>query len=243
LLIYLARNRLYYGNFLSTGYDIQIQQIYPNIKYGVISWHYIWPNFVVDFLRWPTFHYAGPFDLHPKIDLLLDGVGTCIFASTPLLAIFIFSPQGKTPQTWLRTALWVTVAILLLTMLTFCAAGWFQVGARYLLALYPPLFLLLAQRAAPLNTRWIGLAGLSILINLLLAHTFWLVNPSNLYIAKCAGLVLVACIIAILILQWQKRHHKQSPPLAPATTPADPTPDDKSTAQQSALKTGEFVPS
>src|SRR5216110_2883038 len=62
LLIYLVHNQLYFGSPTSTGYDIQNQQNYPDIKYGVMSWHYIWPNFIVDFLRGPGFYYTGPFD-------------------------------------------------------------------------------------------------------------------------------------------------------------------------------------
>jgi hypothetical protein len=231
LLIFLVHNKLYFGNPLNTGYDIQNQQNYSSyIKYGVVSWHYIWPNFVADFLRGASFSYTNPYDVDPKLDLVIDGVGTSIFFSTPLLAIFLFAPQGKTSQTWLRNTFWVTAAIILVTILTFCATGWGQVGARYLFPLYPLLFLLLAQRAAPLNTRWISLAGISILTNLLLARAFWLANPSNTSIAKYAGLVLVACIIAIIMLKWEKRHHKETPPQPTVTPPTESAPSNESTA-------------
>jgi hypothetical protein len=235
LLIFLVHNRLYFGNFLSTGYEIQIQQFYPNIKYGVLSWHYIWPNFVVDFLRWPSFNFTGPFDVHPQSDLFVGGIGTSMFFSTPLLTIFIFAPQGKTPQTWLRNTFWVTTAIILLSVLAYCTTGWSQVGARYLFPLYPLLFLLLAQRAAPLDMRWISLAGLSIFINLLLARTFWERNPpSTLFIAGSAGIVLIACIIAIIMLRRQGQPHEEIAPLAPAMIPAESAYSDESTVKQSA---------
>lgn len=54
--------------------ETHYQQDYPQIKYGVLSWHYIWPNFVVNFLRWPSFNFTGPFDLKPQPDLKMDGV-------------------------------------------------------------------------------------------------------------------------------------------------------------------------
>ncbi len=224
LLIFLVHNKLYFDNPLSTGYDIQNQQNYPAIKYGIISWHYIWPNFVIDFLRWPSFNYTGPFDVNPQSDLLVNGFGTSIFFSTPLLAIFIFAPQGKTPLPWLRYTFWATTAIMLLAVLTFCAAGWFQVGARYLFALYPLLFLLLAQRAAPLDTRWISLAGLSIFINLLLARTFWERHLSTTFVAASVAITLIACIIAVILLRKQRHQHREleeiTPP-APATIPTE----------------------
>ncbi len=230
LLIYLVHNKLYFGNPLSTGFDIQNQQDYPELKYGILSWHYIWPNFVVDFLRWPAFNFSNVFDLYPQSNLFSNGIGTSIFFSTPLLVIFLSAPQGKTAQPWLRNTFWVTVAIMLLTVLLYCTTGWNQVGARYLFGLYPLLFLLLAQRAAPLDMRWISLAGLSIFINLLLARVFWEEPPGKAfregmlgkpYIAGSAGIVFVACIIAIILLRRQKKQREEIAPLAPAMVPVE----------------------
>ena len=188
---------------------------------AILSWHYIWPNFVVDFLRWPAFNFSGVLDLYPKPNLFSSGVGTSIFFSTPLLVIFLSAPQGKTPQPWLRNTFWVTVAIMLLSVLLYCTTGWNQVGSRYLFGLYPLLFLLLAQRAAPLDTRWIALAGLSIFINLLLARTFWEGTPGSVYVVESAGIAFVACMIAIIMLRRQKRQREEIAPLAPALVPAE----------------------
>ncbi len=69
LLILLVHNRLYFGNPLSTGYDIHDRQDTMHFKYGVLSWHYIWPNFVVDFLRWPSFYFSAINDVSPRPDL------------------------------------------------------------------------------------------------------------------------------------------------------------------------------
>jgi hypothetical protein len=225
LLIYLVHNKLYFNNPLSTGFDIQNQQNYPTIKYGILSWHYIWPNFVVDFLRWPTFNFAGALDLYPQPDFFSSGIGTSIFFSTPLLVIFLSSPQGKTTHNWLRNTLWITVALMLISVLLYCTTGWNQVGSRYLFGFYPLLFLLLAQRVAPLDIRWIGLAGLSIFINLLLARTFWEGHPGKSFAVGCAAIVLVACTIAIIMLRRQKQQPKPEKitPLAPVMIPAEST--------------------
>ncbi|GCE13769.1 hypothetical protein [Tengunoibacter tsumagoiensis] len=210
-IILLIRNKVYFDNFLETGYNIQNAQVYPDIHYGVLNWHYLWPNIVIAFLRGPTFTFTGPFDIHPHTDLYIDGIGTSMFFSTPLLAIFIFSPQGKTSSPWLRRAFWTTTAVILLSVLLFCAAGWRQVGARYTLPIYPLLFLLLAQRAAPLDTRWISLAGLGVFINLLLARTFWYKEPSQRFVVTSVIIVTIACITAIVLLHWQRRNsEKQS---------------------------------
>ncbi len=230
LVILLVHNKLYFGNALSTGYDIHDRQDTVHFAYGIVSLHYIWPNFVVDFLRWPSFYFTGFNDLHPRPDLLIDGIGTSMFFSTPLLAIFLFAPQGKTSQIWLRTTFWVAVALLLLSILTFEAAGAYQVGARYVFPLYPLLFLLLAQRAAPLDTRWISLAGLSIFVNLLLARTFWEGNPDSTFVAESAAIALVFCTISIIMLRIQKRHPEE---IAPTTAPPEPVHNDEATTMPS----------
>jgi hypothetical protein len=232
LLILLVHNKFYFGNPLSTGYEIHDRQDTMHFKYGILSWHYIWPNFVVDFLRWPSFYFSAINDVSPRPDLVIDGIGTSMFFSTPLLAIFLFAPQGKTAQTWLRNTLWVTVAILLVSILSFQAAGGAQVGARYVFPLYPLLFLLLAQRAAPLDTRWISLAGLSVFINLLLARTSWKGAPGNVFVVGSASIVFVVCMIAIFLLRRQKRQLEEIAPLAPIEMPDKFAHSDEATGRQ-----------
>lgn len=210
LAIFLIHNQLYFGNMLSSGYDIQNQQDYPDIKYGLLSWHYLWPNIVVAFLRGPAFHFTGLTDVNPQMDLFIDSMGTSIFFTTPLMALFIFAAQGKTAHAWLRRALWATVGVMLLAILLFCAEGWSQVGARYLFGIYPPLFLLLAMRAAPLDTRWISLAGLGVFVNLLLAYVFWMhKEPGHKFILASGLTVVCACTLALFLLHRQKSPQTQ----------------------------------
>ncbi|GCE18706.1 hypothetical protein [Dictyobacter kobayashii] len=242
LLIHLVHNQLYFGNPLSIGYDIQNQQNYPAIKYGVVSWHYIWPNFVVDFLRWPSFNYVDPYDVKPQLDLFIDGMGTSMFFSTPLLAIFIFTAQGKTPQPWLRTTFWVAIAIMLVAILAYCTTGWRQVGARYIYAIYPLLFLLLAQRAAPLDTRWVGLAGMSVFTNLLLAQRFWEDKSSIEFMAGSAGIVLLACIVATIMIRRQEQPHEEIVPLVPEMVTVGSAYSSESTSQRALLEQEGVIP-
>lgn len=204
-LLLLIRNKLYFGSFLSFGYDIQQQQFYASVRYGLFSWHYIWPNIVIDFLRWPSFSFVGVFDVNPRPDLMMDAMGTSIFFSTPLLAIFLFTRQGRTAQPWLRNTLWITLALLLLPILLYSYEGWNQVGARYLFPLYPPLFLLLAQREASLDMHWVCLAGLSIFINSLLACVFWTHTLSTTFVAGSAGVTLPGCVAMLILLRREKR--------------------------------------
>lgn len=171
-VIWFARNRLYFGSFLSSGYDLQVHQDYPEIIYGLMSWHYLWPNFVVDFLNFPAFNFASPYDPNPPLDLLRDGNGTSVFFSTPLFLLF-FAPQRRDDMRWLRVTLWVTIIALVTFSLFWNGIGWYQVGARYLFDTYPFAFVLLALRRDRFTWRWLALAGLGALSNLWLAQSFW----------------------------------------------------------------------
>jgi hypothetical protein len=175
--IWGIRNTLTFGSFFDSGYGLQVQQNYPEIKYGLLSWHYIWPNFVADFLNLPNFIFATPFDTHPDINLLQDGNGISIFFTTPLILLLLFR-QGHTSQNWLRISCWITVALLVGFSLLWNGTGWYQVGSRYLFDAYPFLFLLLALRQERITAYWLGLAAFGIVINIMMAREFWCPNGS-----------------------------------------------------------------
>ncbi len=179
VVLWMVRNQLYFGHPLSSGYDLQIQQDYPQIHYGLMSWHYVWPNVVVDFLNMPSFSFKTPYDVNPLGDLLRGGNGTSIFFTTPLFLLF-FAPARSHAPRWLRLALWVCVALLVGFTLFWNLTGWYQVGARYLFDAYPYLFLLLAMRGERLDWRWLALACLGALVNLALANVFWCRNGACL---------------------------------------------------------------
>jgi hypothetical protein len=170
--IFVARNKLFFGSFLDTGYGLQIQQHYPQIRYGLLSWHYIWPNFVADFLNLPTFQFTTPYDPVPKLDLYLNGNGSSIFFTTPIFLLFFTNP-GRVSQPWVRATLWVVVAILVMFTLLWNLTGWVQVGARYLFDVYPFLIMLLAMRAEKISRFWLALAGAGVVVNIALSSTFW----------------------------------------------------------------------
>lgn len=172
LAIWLIRNQLYFGNLLSSGYDLQVKQDYPLIAHGLISWHYIWPNFVVDFLNFPSFSFATPFAVNPKVDLLRDGVGTSVFFTTPLMLLFFARQRTLAPQ-WLQRTLWSCIILSVGFSLVWNGTGWFQVGSRYLLDAYPYVFVLLAMWRARIDWRFLALVAAGVSINIALTQTFW----------------------------------------------------------------------
>src|SRR6185312_7555518 len=87
LLLFLARNALAFGSPWETGYTLLIRQLYPQVQYGVLGPHYIWSDFVANFLNFPTFTFRNAFDISPGVDFLDGGIGLSVFATTP---IFLF---------------------------------------------------------------------------------------------------------------------------------------------------------
>ncbi len=200
--VFLARNQLFFGSLLNTGYSLQIQQHYPQIKYGLLSWHYIWPNFVADFLNLPTFHFSSPYDTIPRLDLYLNGNGSSIFFTTPLFLLF-FLPSGRVAQPWVRVTLWVIVAILVMFTLMWNLTGWVQVGARYLFDVYPFLIMLLAMRAEGITRRWLVLAVFGVVVNIALASTFWCSNNRCLgYVTSSRHLVFDLLLLGVPVAGW-----------------------------------------
>lgn len=220
VVIWLIHNQLYFGHPFSSGYDLQIQQDYPNIRYGLLSWHYIWPNFAVDFLNVPTFVFNTPYDLHPAIDWLRGGNGTSIFFTTPLFLLFFFPARSHLPE-WARLALWVTVALLTIFTLFWNLTGYLQVGARYLFDAYPYLFVLLAARGGRINWRWLTLAALGSSINLVLAKTFWtrlapLGDHHSLHWLAYAALLLALPLLYVAAWWWLRAEERAASLPAPS---------------------------
>ncbi|MFF4344377.1 hypothetical protein ACFY00_31195 [Kitasatospora sp. NPDC001540] len=206
--VLLARNKLYFGSVTSTGYDIHSANDVVVFPYGLMNWRYVWPNFVIDFLRFPDFHYTGVNDAHPVMSLRADGMGTSIFFSTPLMLLFLVSSQGRAADRWMRTVMWTGTAALFVPVLLFQAAGYDQVGARYLLPIYPTLFLLLAMRTDRIGPRWVVLGGLGVFSNILLAKAFWagplnsqwVSGPSSRFAWAAAAIVMAVCVLTCWLL-------------------------------------------
>jgi hypothetical protein len=62
---------------------------------------------------------------------------------------------------------------MVIAILLFHAAGWYQFGARYLFDAYPFAFLLLALTDARVDWRFAALGYFGVLINILGAYQFW----------------------------------------------------------------------
>ncbi len=209
LAIWLARNQIAFGHLWSSGYDLQIQQDYPQIQHGLLSWHYVWPNVVVDFLNPPSFSFSSPFDLAPSVDLLRGGNGTSIFFTTPLVAL-LFAPGPRSRYGWMQGLCWLCAGALIVFSLFWNLTGWYQAGARYLFDAYPFLWLLLAMRAAPLGWRWLALAGAGVMVNLALANAFWCQNGAcmgtSIGTRWLAFLALIAMVPLACLAIWRWLH-------------------------------------
>jgi hypothetical protein len=171
LLVFLARNTLAFGNPLESGYTFLVQQKYTEARYGVLGPHYIWPDFVANFLSFPSFTFRDAFDISPQLDLLREGIGLSVFATTPLF-LYLFFTRNRTPSL-LRKALWVSVWLVIAATLLYHAAGWFQFGSRYLFEGYVYAFLLLALSELEMGWRFYLLGVFGVIINLLGAQAFW----------------------------------------------------------------------
>jgi hypothetical protein len=169
-LLFLLHNTLIFGSPLNTGYDILIQQHYPVVTTGAFNLRYIPANLVANFLDFPKVTFTGPFDRHPTIDMLNGGVGLSVFFTTPLFLLLFWRNRAFSMT---RTALWVTLGLIVVVLMVFHAAGWITFGARYLYDAYPLAFLLLALNEERLDWRVVALGLLGVGINLLGAHQFW----------------------------------------------------------------------
>jgi hypothetical protein len=179
-VLWLVRNALVFGSPLESGYGIVLRQQYPDAKYGVFSLRYIPANIIANFFNFPRITYVGPHDLHPTIDLLNQGIGVSVFVTTPLFLLLFWRNRAFNP---LRAALWSTLGLMVLAILPFHEAGWFQFGARYLFDGYPYAFLLLMLNEMPIargqgkgrrvDWRILALGLLGICINIMGAIEVW----------------------------------------------------------------------
>lgn len=169
-VLYLAHNALIFGSPLETGYTLNISQHYPQITQGVFSIRYVPANIVLNFFSFPHIVMQGPFDRHPALDMLNGGYGVSVFFTTPLFLLLFWRNRAFS---WLRAALWITIALVVAQVLLFNAAGWYQFGARYLFEAYPFAFLLLALNDVKVDWRFIALGVLGIAFNVLGAAQFW----------------------------------------------------------------------
>lgn len=170
LLLYMLRNALVFANPFESGYNIQILQRHPEVTTGAFNLSYIPSNIVANFLTFPSVTFTGPFDRHPIINMVGNGVATGLFFTTPLF-LYLFWRNRRFSM--MRAALWVTLGLVLLEVLTFHAAGYYQFGARYLFDGYPFAFLLLAMAEFKLDWRVLLLGTLGIVACVLGAQQFW----------------------------------------------------------------------
>lgn len=175
LALFMWRNTILFGSPLDSGYNVLIAQKYPEVTTGPFNISYVPANIVANFFSFPQTLFKGPFDRHPVLNVFNDGTAVSVFVTTPLF-LFLFWRNRQFSAT--RTALWITLGLMVIAILLFHASGWFQFGARYLFDAYPFAFLLLALTDARVDWRFAALGYLGIGINILGAFQFWtLVTP------------------------------------------------------------------
>jgi hypothetical protein len=170
--LYLARNWAVFGSPFENGYNIVLHQerLYRGATYGVFSWHYVPANLIANFFSFPRIIFQGPEDRHPVIDLLNTGIAVSVFVTTPLFLLLFWRNRRFSLS---RALLWGTLALLVVAVLLFHQAGWYQFGARYLYDGYPYAFLLLALNEVRVDWRFALLGIIGIAINAMGAYEFW----------------------------------------------------------------------
>jgi hypothetical protein len=180
LALFMVRNAVIFGSPLESGYAVLIHQRYSVVKDGPFSLSYVPANIVANFFATPTITFTGPFDRHPGLNLVSNGVGISIFITTPLFLLLFWRNRAFSA---LRGALWATIGLVVAAVLLFHAAGWYQFGARYLFDGYPFIYLLFVlnetrmvvggRRPNAVDWRITALGLLGIAINLLGAFEVW----------------------------------------------------------------------
>lgn len=170
LVLFMLRNQAIFGNPFETGYDILIHQRYPAVTTGAFNISYIPSNIVANFFTFPKVSFNGAYDRHPAVDMLNGGIAISAFVTTPLFLLLFWKNRAFS---MMRAALWLTLLLVVLAVLLFHAAGFYQFGARYLFDGYPFAFLLLAMDEMAIDWRFIALGILGIGVNVLGARQFW----------------------------------------------------------------------
>lgn len=177
VVLFMARNLAIFGSPFETGYSILIHQRYPVVTQGPFNIAYIPSNIVANFFSFPRVTFTSAFDRHPVIDVMNGGFCVSVFVTTPLFILLFWRNQQRS---LLRGVLWLTIGLVVLMVLVFHAAGWYQFGARYLFDGYPYAFLLLVLSEARVDWRFALLSLFGMVINMLGALEFWTLHVLRL---------------------------------------------------------------
>ena len=170
VVLFMARNLAVFGSPFETGYAILIHQRYPVVTQGPFNIAYVPSNIVANFFSFPSVTFTSAFDRHPMIDVMNGGFCVSVFVTTPLFLLLFWRNQQRS---LLRGVLWMTLGLVVVAVLLFHAAGWYQFGARYLYDGYAYAFLLLVISEARVDWRFALLGLFGLIINMLGALEFW----------------------------------------------------------------------
>jgi len=170
LALFMLRNAILFGSPLDSGYNVLLAQKYPVVKTGPFNLRYVPSNIIANFFSFPLVTFTGPFDRHPVFNMDNNGTAVGMFVTTPLFLLLFWRNRRRSAT---RVALWITMGLVVVAVLLFHAAGWYQFGARYLFDGYAFAFLLLALNEVRVDWRFAALGALGIIINILGALQFW----------------------------------------------------------------------
>lgn len=170
VVLFMARNLVVFGSPFETGYAILIHQRYRVVTQGPFNIAYVPSNIVANFFSFPSVTFTSAFDRHPVIDVMNGGFCVSVFVTTPLFLLLFWRNQQRS---LLRGVLWLTLGLVVVAVLLFHAAGWYQFGARYLYDGYAYAFLLLVLNEVRVDWRFALLGLFGMIINMLGALEFW----------------------------------------------------------------------
>lgn len=170
VLLFMVRNFLMFQSPLESGYNLLLQQRYPEVTHGVFNVVYIPANIIANFFTFPLVTFTGPYDRHPLIDIINHGDAVNPFFTTPLFLLLFWRNRNRSQ---IRAALWATIGLFVVAVLCFHAAGFVQFGARYLFDAYPYAFFLLVCNEIRMDWRVAVLGLLGIVFNVLGAYEIW----------------------------------------------------------------------
>lgn len=175
-LIYGYYNFLRFGNFLTTGFNLQAENFtlgerfyQPFLQYGLINIHYLPGNFYYLFLNPLNFKPQLPF-INPNPE------GNSLFFISPLFIYLFYNCQAlfKSPKTKIfNLGILISVILMLIPVLLNIGTGWFQFGCRYLLDITPFLIIIILQTSKNFHS---NLAKLLLLISCfinIMAYFWW----------------------------------------------------------------------
>ncbi len=178
-LLLLFYNQIRFGSPWDTGYsnnnvspDFQVAMLK---NHGIFKFENVPTNLYWDFLAFPepvleenTYHLIPPF-------LRINPIGMSFFIMSPIFFLIFRTIKRPTQE---QQNLWIGSITVLIPILMWYSTGFWQIGARYILDLFPLLFILLLTSfpKKDLSSKYRIIIIISSLMNL-----FWIMSELSKY--------------------------------------------------------------